>query len=56
MQVVIKGIESLSHETLRSLGDNGAIIVSHRGSVIDLEIADNELARRILKERCGIDL
>ena len=55
MKVIIRDIAFLSRETLKALEANKTIIVIHRGSVVDLEIDDDELTRNILRE-LGIEL
>ena len=54
MEVVIKGIKTgLKSEILRQLEERGIRII-YRGSNIDLEIEDNKLSMKILKEEFGI--
>lgn len=61
MKLVVKDIEnnehnSLSPEILHSLEDDEDVLLSYRGSVIDLEVDDDERARKFLKERLDIAL
>lgn len=56
MRVIIKDIDFRLQNTLLSLQDKRSIIICFRGSVIDLEIDSDELAREILKKHCDIDL
>jgi len=56
IKVVIKGInQELVRKRTQYLIRKG-IIVNHRGNKIDLEIMDQELAKRILKKEYGFVL
>lgn len=58
MKVIIQDIPqefvgSVRIRHLEDLGEEKGIVTYHKGNKIDLEINDQKLAERILKEECG---
>ncbi|MDP2736995.1 MAG: hypothetical protein Q8O59_04435 [bacterium] len=58
MKVVIQDIPQefvgpVKIKHLENVGAKKGIVVCHKGNKIDLEIDDQELAERILKEKCN---